>query len=125
MVKIPDSFLEQLPKLGFGFALGAGLGGIIYMILYFYTKTDISPMIFFYTGGAIGLAINILLDKLINFMIFPITRTLRFYFSITEILLSKLIGLMSPEDAKKILRAKFYARHLRACKNLRFYRCED
>lgn len=94
--------IEQLSKLGFGFALGAGLGGILFIILNSIISISVSPFLFLYSGGAFGLGISKLLDKAANSALKPLTERIRFYFDLLEISWLKKRGIITKSTARKL-----------------------
>jgi hypothetical protein len=99
-----EKLTDQVGKLGFGFSLGSGLGGISYLVIKsFYPQTNIEPDILFYSGGAIGFALNQIIERAYDWIIRPVTRAIGFYTSIGHILLLKKIGLIDESKAKLLV----------------------
>lgn len=107
-----EKLLEQLNKLGFGFAMGAGLAGIVYLFLNSIFTIDASVLIFIYSGGALGLGLNRLIDKLIKSILNPIYSYIRFYFSLLEIVWLKNLNFLNADLAKNITQKLIYRRFL-------------
>ena len=97
-----EKLLEQFSKLGFGFALGAGLGGITFIALSSIITITISPLVFLYSGGALGLGLNKLADRIVNLALKPIYDYINFYFKLLEIMWLKKWGMISEKTAKKL-----------------------
>jgi len=89
-------------KSGFGFALGAGLGGILFIILSSFTPITVSPLIFIYSGGAFGLGLNRLINRFVNAVLKSFNDHIKFYFKLVEIFTLKTIGVMSEKTARKL-----------------------
>ena len=100
MIAALEKLFEQLSKLVFGFALGAGLGGVSFIILNLLTPTTISPLIFIYSGGVIGLGLNRLVNSFVNSALKPFDEHIKSYFKLLEIIALKTVGVLSKKRAR-------------------------
>ena len=102
MMAALEKLFEQLSKLGFGFALGTGLGGLLFVILNSFIPIIISPLIFIYSGGTIGLGLNRLINNLVNIALKPFDEHIKSYFKLVEIIALKTVGVLSKKRARNL-----------------------
>ena len=101
MKEMLDKLTGQFRRLGFGFALGWGLGGITFIVLHaIFPALTIIPSLFLYSGGAIGFAFNQVFDRLYKAIISPVTKTLKFYTNLLQLLVLKKAKVIEEPKAK-------------------------
>lgn len=120
MREMLDKLTSQFRQLGFGFALGCGLGGILFIVLHaIFPTLQIIPSLFLYSGGALGFAFNKIFDRLYKFLIYPVTRTLRFYTNLLQIFVLKKTKVIDEAKAKLLAQALVDDYFLRNIPNLK------
>lgn len=95
-----------LKTLSFGAALGAGLGGVIFIMLFSNPDTTLTEEMgqyFFSSGALIGSFLSRVLDKIDDLLIKPVSVYIQFYSRIAEIFLWKKTGLIDDKKARNMV----------------------
>lgn len=102
MDKLGELIFAQVSRLGFGFMLGIGGGGITYLLMSSYSDVKVDPHICMYTGGAIGLGLYRLIEFLFKTVLHPFTSRATLYTRLLELNFHVAMGWVSPSEAKAI-----------------------